>query len=266
MNATTWPRWSITRSTSSPARRHPAACPIGTNPAVILMNQVVERMADLAASYAVAGFVHGVLNTDNMNVSGESFDYGPWRWLPTWDAGFTAAYFDHAGLYAFGRQAEAIHWNCAQLAIALRAVCDAPPLIAALERFGPLYAAAMARRWTWRLGVASRGAERDAAMIAACERAMQQSGMGPDAFFHRHRGGANADGELAEALSGYEADRTREPRLLARRPGPVDVDGRGGGDLVRHRRTGRLVALAGEGGCSARSGRCARTSARASRA
>lgn len=191
--------------TQFPGPPPPGSMPDRDNPAVILMNQVVERMADLAASYAVAGFVHGVLNTDNMNVSGESFDYGPWRWLPTWDAGFTAAYFDHAGLYAFGRQAEAIHWNCAQLAIALRAVCDAPPLIAALERFGPLYAAAMARRWTRRLGVASRGAERDAAMIAACERTMQQSGMGPDAFFHHHRGGANADGELAKALSGYEA-------------------------------------------------------------
>jgi hypothetical protein len=49
------------------------------------------------ASYMVAGFVHGVLNTDNMNKSGESFDYGPWRWLPQWDPGFTAAYFDRSG-------------------------------------------------------------------------------------------------------------------------------------------------------------------------
>ena len=75
------------------------------------MHQAVERLADLAASYMVAGFVHGVLNSDNMNVTGESFDYGPWRWLPQWDPGFTAAYFDHAGLYAFGRQPEAIRWN-----------------------------------------------------------------------------------------------------------------------------------------------------------
>ena len=41
----------------------------------------------------------------------ESFDYGPWRWTPFWDGHFTAAYFDHAGLYAFGRQPEAIHWD-----------------------------------------------------------------------------------------------------------------------------------------------------------
>lgn len=41
----------------------------------------------------VAGFVHGVLNTDNMNITGESFDHGPWRWLPHFDPNFTAAYF-----------------------------------------------------------------------------------------------------------------------------------------------------------------------------
>ena len=77
-------------------------------------------MAALAGEYMVAGFVHGVLNTDNMNITGESFDYGPWRWLPQWEPGFTAAYFDHGGLYAFGRQPEAVGWNCAQLATALR--------------------------------------------------------------------------------------------------------------------------------------------------
>ncbi|MBU2340946.1 MAG: YdiU family protein, partial [Alphaproteobacteria bacterium] len=98
----------------------PEDAPGRDEPAVRLMHHVVERMADLAASYMVAGFVHGVLNTDNMNVSGESFDYGPWRFLPRWDPGFTAAYFDHSGLYAFGRQPEALHWNCGQLAVALR--------------------------------------------------------------------------------------------------------------------------------------------------
>ena len=100
-----------------------------------------------------AGFVHGVLNTDNINVTGESFDYGPWRFAPTWDPTFTAAYFDHQGLYAFGRQPEAIHWNCGQLAVALRALVPAEPLIEALEQFAPLYQAAIADRFLWRLGV-----------------------------------------------------------------------------------------------------------------
>jgi uncharacterized protein YdiU (UPF0061 family) len=170
---------------------------------VVLMHQAVERLADLAASYMVAGFVHGVLNSDNMNVTGESFDYGPWRWLPQWDAGFTAAYFDHGGLYAFGRQPEAIRWNLAQLAVSLRRLVEAPPLVAAFERFPDLYHAAMARRFCWRLGVESAGLERDMALIGASEQAMQETATGPDAFFHAHRGGRGASGALAEALAGY---------------------------------------------------------------
>ncbi|WP_420144186.1 protein adenylyltransferase SelO family protein, partial [Sphingobium sp.] len=118
----------------------------GDNPPAQLLGRVVERTADLAASYMIAGFVHGVLNSDNINVTGESFDYGPWRFTPLWDAGFTAAYFDHNGLYAYGRQAEAIHWDVAQLAVSLRALTDAPPLIAQLERFPMLYGEAMQRR------------------------------------------------------------------------------------------------------------------------
>ncbi len=189
----------------------PDDAPGTDQPAAKLMHLVVERMADLAASYMVAGFVHGVLNTDNMNISGESFDYGPWRFLPKWEPGFTAAYFDHAGLYAFGGQPEALHWNCGQLAVALRLVCDAPPLIAALERFGSLYMEAVGRRWCWRLGVESQGGERDGALVAASEQAMRAGEESPDEFFHRHRGGRNAEGGLAEALSGYEASNEAHP-------------------------------------------------------
>jgi uncharacterized protein YdiU (UPF0061 family) len=181
----------------------PAEAPGRDEPAAILLHQVVERLARLAAEWMAAGFVHGVLNTDNMNISGESFDYGPWRWLPKWDPSFTAAYFDHGGLYAFGRQPEALHWNCGQLAVALRLVAEAPPLIAALERFGPLYQAALAQQFLWRLGVQSRGFEADYAVIAAAEKAMRESGMSPDAFFHRHRFGRHAKGNFAAALAGY---------------------------------------------------------------
>lgn len=181
------------------------AGPEGASPAARLLHQVVERMADMAASYIVAGFVHGVLNTDNMNVTGESFDYGPWRWLPRRDPAFTAAYFDSSGLYAFGRQVQAIHWNCGQLAVALRALDEAPPLIAALNTFEEHYHAAMARRWCWRLGLVPRGIAQDTALIGLCEQAMADSGEGPDGFFFRHRGGrGRASGALGEALAAYE--------------------------------------------------------------
>lgn len=184
----------------------PSGAPAGDEPAVRLMHQVVERMADLAASWMVAGFVHGVLNTDNMNISGESFDYGPWRWLLRWDPAFTAAYFDHSGLYAFGRQPEALLWNCSQLAVSLRLLAESKPLIFALDRFGACYEQAMARQFCWRLGIEEMPLEDARALIASAEREMREKDLSPDAFFFRHRGGRNAmTGEFGERLTAATA-------------------------------------------------------------
>ena len=162
---------------------------LSDNPAAQLLDLAVERIAELAASYMVAGFVHGVLNTDNINITGESFDYGPWRFTEFWDPRFTAAYFDESGLYAFGRQAEAAHWNLGQLAVSLRLICDAPPLVEALERFPVLFQNAIIRRFLWRLGVKSQGEERDRQLVEAAERAMVREQIPIDRFFHTHRGG-----------------------------------------------------------------------------
>ena len=63
-----------------------------------LFQAVLARSAELVGRWMAAGFVHGVLNTDNMNLTGESFDYGPYRFLPRNDPNFTAAYFDENGL------------------------------------------------------------------------------------------------------------------------------------------------------------------------
>ena len=133
--------------------------------------------ARLAASYIAAGFVHGVLNSDNIAITGESFDYGPWRFTPVWDADFTAAYFDHHGLYAFGRQPEAIHWDLAparRLACAL--IAEAEPLIAALERLARAVPAGAGRRRSSR-GSASppRRATTDRALVAALETALRRA-------------------------------------------------------------------------------------------
>lgn len=215
---------------SFPGPALPPDAPEPDNKAARLLHQVVERMADMAASYMVAGFVHGVLNTDNMNVTGESFDYGPWRWLPTWNPAFTAAYFDHSGLYAFGRQPEAIHWNCGQLAVALRLLSEAPPLIAALNRFPDLYQQAMARRWCWRLGVEPRGLEEGSALIGACEAAMVAQGIGPDAFFFAHRGGRgpfavdDAGAALKEALAPYRSTVNDHPYWTDEAPQSMLID------------------------------------------
>jgi uncharacterized protein YdiU (UPF0061 family) len=213
--------------TNFPGNAPPADAPGRDEPAIRLMHQVVERLADLAASWMVAGFVHGVLNTDNMNVSGESFDYGPWRWLPHWDPAFTAAYFDHSGLYAFGRQPEALLWNCGQMATSLRLLTGSEPLIAALDRFGDLYQQAMTRRFAWRLGVEGAGFEADVALIAAAERAMRESGDSPDTFFFRHRGGrAEASAELAGALATHPpvADALDHPLWAAQSPPTLVIE------------------------------------------
>jgi uncharacterized protein YdiU (UPF0061 family) len=202
----------------------PVDAPGRDEPPARLMHLAAERLADLAASYMAAGFVHGVLNTDNMNLTGESFDYGPWRWLPQWDPAFTAAYFDHGGLYAFGRQPEAIHWNLGQLAMALRRISEAAPLVAAFNRFGPLYEQAMRRRFCWRLGVESRDAEADGRLIAAAEQTMREAQIGPDAFFFAHRGGRRAQGVLAEALSDYKAVESDHPYWSGDAPQSMLID------------------------------------------
>ncbi|WP_240884381.1 protein adenylyltransferase SelO family protein [Sphingomonas sp. SFZ2018-12] len=148
-----------------------------------LLRHVVGATARLAAGYMAAGFVHGVLNSDNINVTGESFDYGPWRFAPTWDATFTAAYFDHGGLYAFGRQAEAIHWDVMQLAVSLRIVSAAEPLIAALDAFEVEYRAALRNALLWRLGRTPGDPDDGDALARALDTALAQSQVPIDRFF-----------------------------------------------------------------------------------
>lgn len=155
---------------------------------------VGQATATLAASYLAAGFVHGVLNSDNINVTGESFDYGPWRFTPEWDPAFTAAYFDHYGLYAFGRQPEAIHWDLAQLAGCLSLVADAPALSGMLagwsDRFEEALVAAMLRR----LGVTQGAKDRD--LAAALIKALATREATIDRVFFDWRGGRDPGAEL----------------------------------------------------------------------
>nr|WP_314447072.1 YdiU family protein [uncultured Sphingomonas sp.] len=183
-----------------------------------LFTLVVERTAALAASYMVAGFVHGVLNTDNINITGESFDYGPWRFAPEWEPGFTAAYFDHSGLYAFGRQPEAIQWNLAQLAGCLALLADGHEgLQAGLESFAGHFHAALATGMVRRLGLAPVGAEEDRTVARAVVAALATKRVGIDRFFFDWRGGERPTGEayadpafiaLAEAIGDRRGDRS----------------------------------------------------------
>jgi protein adenylyltransferase len=141
-----------------------------------LLAAVVPRAARLTAAWMAAGFVHGVLNTDNMNITGESFDYGPYRFLPQSDPNFTAAYFDHSGLYSFGRQPEAVFWNLQQLAGCLSLVTATDPLVDALNGFGPAYRRELTAAMLARLGVEPQGDESDAALAQSAFRALAEGG------------------------------------------------------------------------------------------
>ncbi|MGH6706392.1 MAG: protein adenylyltransferase SelO family protein, partial [Sphingomicrobium sp.] len=156
---------------------------------------VVAATARLAAQFMAAGFVHGVLNSDNINVTGESFDYGPWRFLPRWDPGFTAAYFDHAGLYAFGRQPEAIQWDVAQLAGCLALIGEAPALSDLLASWPARFEAALIDRLLARLGIARTGEAVDRKLVSAVLAALRSRLVGIDRFFFDWRGGRVPQGE-----------------------------------------------------------------------
>ena len=181
--------------------------------ALRLFDLVAGATAELAASYMAAGFVHGVLNSDNIAITGESFDYGPWRFTPEWDPGFTAAYFDYSGLYAFGRQPEAVHWDLAQLAGCLTLVAEAAPLSGALADWGDRFQDALVGALLKRLGVEPGNSEKDRTLAAALVRALQSREATIDRIFFDWRGGRGPGEDqypsepfraLAAALKGRE--------------------------------------------------------------
>ena len=144
--------------------------------ATALLTEVVKRSARLTARWMTAGFVHGVLNTDNMSITGESFDYGPYRFLPRNDPNFTAAYFDSAGIYAFGRQPEAVFWNLQQLAGCLSLVSGTDSLVESLNGFGVTYRRELIAAMLDRLGLQPRGDEPDSTFVQAVFRAIAAGG------------------------------------------------------------------------------------------
>ena len=173
---------------------------------------VSAATARLAGSYLAAGFVHGVLNSDNIAITGESFDYGPWRFAPEWDEEFVAAYFDHGGLYAFGRQPEAIHWDLAQLAGCLALAGERAPLEAELARWPELFQAELVAALVRRLGV--EPTDDDLPLASALLHALRSRATTIDRLFFDWRGGrvpagspydGEAFGPLRRVLEGRTA-------------------------------------------------------------
>jgi uncharacterized protein YdiU (UPF0061 family) len=174
--------------------------------ALRLFDLVSATTATLAASYLAAGFVHGVLNSDNINITGESFDYGPWRFTAEWEPDFTAAYFDHYGLYAFGRQPEAIHWDLAQFAGCLSLIAEPPPLSDLLAGWSGRFEEAMVAAMLRRLGVASGSGDRE--LASALIRALATRAQPIDRIFFDWRGGHDPGADR------YPADEFRALAML----------------------------------------------------
>ncbi|WP_196260269.1 protein adenylyltransferase SelO [Pelagibacterium limicola] len=193
-----------------------------------LLGAVAENVARVGAQWIAAGFVHGVLNTDNINVTGESFDYGPWRFLPRYDPGFVAAYFDETGLFAFGRQPDVLAWNLTRLAECLVPLSSAEKLEPELNRFWPMFQAALADAVLERLGLQSRGSEADLAFISAFYAFLAATNAPYEQVFFDWRGGVSAkDQALAGPLGAlYRDDAFASAREMigayAPRPGARD--------------------------------------------
>ncbi len=117
--------------------------------------ELSERLAALVAQWMSAGFCHAVLNTDNMSITGESFDYGPFAFMDEYNPRFTAAYFDYSGLYCYGNQPGACYWNLEKLAVALDGVVDPSGLEAGLAQYQPKYAEVYGDRILQKLGLPS---------------------------------------------------------------------------------------------------------------
>jgi uncharacterized protein YdiU (UPF0061 family) len=104
--------------------RHAPDAIAADNPPLALFDHVVEVQASLVARWMEVGFVHGVMNTDNMTISGETIDYGPCAFIEAYDPATVFSSIDHGGRYAYGNQPAIATWNLARLAEALLPLID----------------------------------------------------------------------------------------------------------------------------------------------
>jgi uncharacterized protein YdiU (UPF0061 family) len=178
------------------ARHHPDVAQ-ADNPYLALLERVADRQAALVAQWMLAGFIHGVMNTDNMTISGETIDYGPCAFLEAYDPAAVFSSIDHGGRYAFGQQPAIAQWDLARLAEALLALIDADQGSAiehatdALRAFPERYERAWRAGMVQKLGLAEAPPD-DGALLHDLLRDLHAHGLDWTSFFR----------DLAGALRG----------------------------------------------------------------
>jgi len=143
-------------------RRHHPAAAAADHPYVALLDAVVAAQASLVARWMLVGFVHGVMNTDNMTISGETIDYGPCAFLDAFDPATVYSSIDTGGRYAYANQPVVAEWDLARLAEALLPLFDADHeqagalAVDSLGAFHRLYSEAWSAGMRAKLGLPDR--------------------------------------------------------------------------------------------------------------
>jgi len=190
-------------------RHHPAAAEAG-NPYLGLYERVVDTQASLVAQWMLVGFIHGVMNTDNMAISGETIDYGPCAFMDAFDPATVFSSIDHAGRYAYGNQPHIATWNLARLAEALLPVIDDDPnaaieaATATLQTFTERFQRAWSAGMRAKLGLVAAD-DLSAALIDDLLRLLREHGVDHTSAFRALSASLRGDADAARSLFARDA-------------------------------------------------------------
>ena len=186
------------------ARHHPAALE-AEHPYLAFLERVLEAQASLIARWMLVGFIHGVMNTDNMAISGETIDYGPCAFMEAFDPDTVFSSIDHGGRYAFGNQPAIAQWNLARLAETLLPLIDddTEAAIAAatdvLQGFPARYEEHWERGMRAKLGLAEER-EEDGALVEDLLGLLRKEPVDFTSFFRGLSGAVRGDAAPARDL------------------------------------------------------------------
>ncbi|PKH07795.1 YdiU family protein [Moritella sp. Urea-trap-13] len=122
-------------------------------PYLAFYKQVVSTTAELMAHWQAVGFVHGVMNTDNMSILGQTFDYGPFAFQDNFDPAYVCNHTDYSGRYAFNQQPQVGYWNLMALGRSLTPFMDVEPLNATLQTYDDIFLAKLRQLMRAKLGL-----------------------------------------------------------------------------------------------------------------